>query len=180
MTIEEKSRIKAHLDELCEWVDEQVYSQDEQEAAADTIEALEAALDEATDRVISLESEVEELTEERDEAADRVEALEAKVRELKEERDDLLKLSFMADDKVAILIDYLQTLQYYHRSAAQYYMEEGKPTEEDKHGEAFVELVSAEVMTHRLFVEGDEEYVKAKTDMYAKLADSYANHFGLK
>lgn len=41
MTLEEKIRIKEHLAELTEWVDEQAYSQSEQEAAADTIEALE-------------------------------------------------------------------------------------------------------------------------------------------
>lgn len=41
MTAQEKNTIKQHLAELSEWVDEQAYSQSEQEAAADTIEALE-------------------------------------------------------------------------------------------------------------------------------------------
>lgn len=41
MTAQEKNTIKQHLSELSEWVDEQAYSQSEQEAAANTIEALE-------------------------------------------------------------------------------------------------------------------------------------------
>lgn len=41
MTAQEKNTIKQHLAELNEWVEEQAYSQSEQEAAADTIEALE-------------------------------------------------------------------------------------------------------------------------------------------
>lgn len=40
MTAQEKNAIKQHLAELDEWVEEQAYSQAEQEAA-DTIEALE-------------------------------------------------------------------------------------------------------------------------------------------
>lgn len=138
MTIEEKNRIKAHLDELCGWADEQAYSQE----AADTIEALE--------------NEVLEVREQRDEAIRRLDEMES---------------------KVAILVDYLQTMKRYHRSAGIYFMEQGKTEQEEQHGEAFVECVSTEVMCMKLFDENDVEYVNRRNRMYADLAKSYEIRF---
>ena len=142
MTIEQRERIKAHLDELCEWVDEQAYSQSEQEAAADTIEALE--------------KEVAEVRKQRDDAVEALETLES---------------------KIAILVDYLQTLERYHRSASQYYMEKGDVKQEDLHDEAFREVLSCEVMVMKLFDENSPEYLKSRISMYADLARSYESRF---
>ena len=142
MTIEERNSIKAHLNELCKWVDEQAYSQSENEAAAETIE--------------SLENEVLEVREQRDAALERLDAMEA---------------------KVAMLIEYLQTMQRYHRSAGAYFMEQGDTDKEEKHGEAFVECVSADVMCMKLFDEDESEYVSNRIRMYADLAKSYESRF---
>lgn len=138
MTIEEKNRIRAHLDELCEWADEQAYSQED----ADTIEALE--------------NEVFEVREQRDEAFRRLDEMES---------------------KLAILVDYLQTMQKYHRSAGTYFMEQGQTEQEEKHGEAFGEVVSVEVMCMKLFDENNAEYVKRRISMYDGLAMSYERRF---
>lgn len=121
--------------------------------------------------------ELQDWLDEQEAADDTIEALENEVIEVKEQRDEAFRRLDEMEAKVAILVDYLQTMQRYHRSAGAYFMEQGKTEQEEKHGEAFVECVSSEVMCMKLFDENEVEYVNRRIRMYDDLAKSYESRF---
>lgn len=148
MTIEEKSRIKMHLDDLVVWLDEQ--------PTEETAEEIAMERDYWRDECEQAKDEFAEVVEQRDKAFAKLDEMEA---------------------KLVLLADYLKTVENYHRQASVYYVETGDTQQEALQDEAFGEVVSVEVMYMKLFDENNVEYVKRRISMYDGLAQSYERRF---
>lgn len=145
MTYEQRERIKAHMDELCEWLDEQ-------ECHETSFQQVSEECDYWHDLLLRSEQERIEIKEQRDTALKKLDETEAKVNLLKNYLDTY--------------IDFLCAVMDYEDEAGNVRAYEDRKIE-------LGPAVSAKVALVQLFKDDDTAKVIDSVELYERLAQSY-------
>lgn len=168
MTIEEKSRIKAHLDELCEWVDEQPT-----EETGFWKEAFDSLVEGIDDTIRNLERDNDSLATDCDKLHEEVRLLESAVAEATEQTEEAYKKLDEMSAKVNLLKNYLDTYIDFLCAAMDYEEEAGNVRAQEEHRIEIGPAVCAKVALVQLFKDDDTAKVIDSIELYEKLSDSY-------